>query len=369
MIVTITFSVLSLVLLTELITLFFFRHNYKEAKSSASITKWPFVSVLIAARNEEVNLQHCLQSLQKVDYPEDKVEILIGNDQSTDKTQEIINRWESTQRNLKSILILPDQSSLIAKSNVLAQLAHKAAGEYLMILDADVKVTSGWLKSMVAQSAQGFDMVSGYTEVNVNRFFSSIQKMDWQNSIHTLKVFSDLGFTLSALGNNMLVSKTAYSAIGGFEALGPTKVEDLKLTKAISKKGCSSYQLIDAHKTQTQAIESVSEYLLQRKRWLGGVLRYRPLLSIGFVFVRLVLVALIIMSFLITSKIQLLILLALISVKLLIEYLKQRQIADRLDEKSVKFSLVKPFIIAVLDTFALMALVLKPRIEWKKRKY
>src|SRR5687767_10374493 len=53
----------------------------------------PFVSVLIAARNEAANILGCLQSIESLDYPIDKLEILIGNDDSEDQTRTIVERF------------------------------------------------------------------------------------------------------------------------------------------------------------------------------------------------------------------------------------------------------------------------------------
>ena len=48
----------------------------------------PSVSVIVAARNEEDNIKNCLQSLLELNYPNEKLEIILVNDESTDKTEE-----------------------------------------------------------------------------------------------------------------------------------------------------------------------------------------------------------------------------------------------------------------------------------------
>ena len=369
MMLSVALCLFAAILLSEVVTLIIFKHNYKKPAPISEVEAWPLVSILIAARNEEQYLQLCLETLKQVDYPKDKLKVLIGNDQSTDNTQQIIDKWINEVSFLQSVPIEPNQGGLIAKSNVLAQLADKAEGDYLVILDADTKVTPHWLKAMVAQAMQGFDLVSGYTEVESYDYFSHLQKMDWRNSIHSLKTFSDVGFPLSALGNNMLITRTAYDALGGFRALGATKVEDLKLTKATVNKRLAFFQLVDTNKVFTYAIPSFTAYVLQRKRWLSGVIKYRPLASVGFVLLRLSLIAMIISIGMTSSLWQAGMLGGLVITKLWVEHMKQRQIAALSDEEGVKFSFSKPFVIAVLDTFALIALVFKPSINWKKRKY
>tara|TARA_A100000171_G_C2108382_1_gene133652 strand:+ start:34 stop:1146 length:1113 start_codon:yes stop_codon:yes gene_type:complete len=359
----------ALILLSELVLIWRFKRFFIKAAEINSIQTWPKVSILIAARNEEENLEACLNAVANVDYPLEKLQVLVGNDLSTDGTQGIIDIWINKYPHIKSIPIHPNINGLIAKSNVLAQLAVKAEGDYLVILDADVTVTQHWLKTMVAQAVQGVDVVSGYTEVKAEGYFSSIQKMDWQKSIHSLKVFSDYGNTLTALGNNMLISKKAYQTIGGFEALGKTKVEDLKLLLAARKAGLKTAQLIDKGAGITFPIKRILDYVDQRKRWLKGVLSYRTLSGIGFILYRLLLIEMLVVLLLLTNSTALVVLISLIILKLLIENIKQYQVKSTLDQVGVKFSLFKPFIIALLDTFALVVLMLNPRVSWKKRKF
>ncbi len=64
----------------------------------------PVVSILVAARNEEQNIIRCLQALTELDYPAYKLEILVGNDASEDKTRELVAAFA-----MSSCLILPKQ--------------------------------------------------------------------------------------------------------------------------------------------------------------------------------------------------------------------------------------------------------------------
>src|SRR5574343_664036 len=53
----------------------------------------PRISVLIAARNEEQNILRCLQSVAQLNYPSDKIQVLVGNDQSEDDTKMLIQNF------------------------------------------------------------------------------------------------------------------------------------------------------------------------------------------------------------------------------------------------------------------------------------
>ena len=53
----------------------------------------PDVSVIVAARNEEENILRCLKSLDKLEYPEDKLQIILVDDRSNDNTGNIIDNF------------------------------------------------------------------------------------------------------------------------------------------------------------------------------------------------------------------------------------------------------------------------------------
>ena len=113
--------------------------------------EFPMVSVLVAARNEELNLPYCIESLRALDYPSDRIEFLIGDDQSSDQSSKIIKAFQELDKRVIYQEIIPEQSGLLAKANVLDQLAGKAKGEYLLFVDADVVVNPQWARGMVVE--------------------------------------------------------------------------------------------------------------------------------------------------------------------------------------------------------------------------
>ena len=74
----------------------------------------PLVSVLLAVRNEEENIIACLNALDNMDYPKDRIEILIGDDLSDDSTNSIIQNYISDKTNFKIFPITPLLLSVIS---------------------------------------------------------------------------------------------------------------------------------------------------------------------------------------------------------------------------------------------------------------
>jgi cellulose synthase/poly-beta-1,6-N-acetylglucosamine synthase-like glycosyltransferase len=87
----------------------------KKEKKHKHIASFPNVSVVVAARNEEENIERCLRSILQVDYPADKLEVVVADDGSTDRTPEIISKIKQEHNNLKVIRIESQINNLKGK--------------------------------------------------------------------------------------------------------------------------------------------------------------------------------------------------------------------------------------------------------------
>ena len=103
----------------------------------------PFTSVIIPVLNGERTIRECLVSLLKMDYPVERLEILVVDNGSTDRTAEIINsfrvRYHREER----------RGASYARNRGI----EASKGEILAFTDADCLVTTNWLRELV----QGFD--------------------------------------------------------------------------------------------------------------------------------------------------------------------------------------------------------------------
>src|ERR1044072_4267459 len=97
---------------------------------------WPEVSVIVAARNEERNIEEALQSLLHQDYPE--LEIIVVNDRSTDRTGEILNRMAARDGRLRPVHLTDLPPGWLGKNHALYFAAQQATGEYLLFAAADI---------------------------------------------------------------------------------------------------------------------------------------------------------------------------------------------------------------------------------------
>jgi len=231
----------------------------------------PKVSILIAARNEEGNLPACLDSLLKISYPIDELEILIGDDQSEDDTYQIADSFARRNEHIRVLRIEKQLGTAKGKANVLAHLAKEATGEIFLITDADILVPENWVQSMLhGVDNDNVGIVNGVTAVSDNNW----QNIDWLFALGMVKVINDVSQPVTAMGNNMLITRKAYEAVGGYESIPFSVTEDFELFKYVRKKGLAVNQLFSENVLAfTKGQKGFLSLLNQRKRWMMGAVQ------------------------------------------------------------------------------------------------
>ncbi|TGE29187.1 glycosyltransferase [Hymenobacter metallicola] len=234
---------------------------------------WPRVSILIAARNEEAAIGRCLTAIRQLRYPAELVEVLLGDDASTDQTRAVAEQAMQGYAGQFRCLTITDQlGSARGKANVLAHLARAATTAYFFITDADIAVPAGWVQGMLPFAQPEVGTVTGLTVVKGPRLFDQLQGLDWLQSLGLVQVVSDLGRPVTAMGNNMLVTRAAYEATGGYERLPFSVTEDFELFKAVLSRGFTFRNVFRPEVLACSLPISTPRRLLhQRRRWMRGV--------------------------------------------------------------------------------------------------
>ena len=241
----------------------------------------PFVSVIVPARNEEDNIENCINSILNVNYPSELYEIIIVNDRSEDNTLNIINKIASANSNVKICNIIKDTTNpnLKGKAGAIKTGIDSARGEYLLLTDADCIVNLNWINTTInhfiysKQNKENVGMVCSYTNVICNNPFHYFQAAEWAY-MHTYACAGiGLNTILGCFGNNIAITKEAYTKIGGYESLRFSVTEDYVLLKAIFDAGFSiRYLCIEDSIVSTLPVNSFKEYMMQRKRWAVGAI-------------------------------------------------------------------------------------------------
>lgn len=232
----------------------------------------PPVSILIPARNEALNIEKCMASLLKLDYPKEKLSIFIGEDHSSDETAQLVSNFIAAHPHFKLVSINQTLGTAQAKGNVLANLMRLVQTEIIFVTDADIEVNPNWIKQLLPKILQdGYAMASGTTLVDGTQLFHKWQGLEWYLGTGYIAGFHQLGIPTTAVGNNMAFTKTAYEATGGYENMPFSVTEDFQLYAAIRAKGYLTYNESHADSVNISAAQlKVKSFLHQRKRWLMG---------------------------------------------------------------------------------------------------
>lgn len=263
-----------LLLIQDLILFLFLRYKKDTSYLTDGIRHFPQIAVFVPARNEEIHLPACLKSLEALEYPTEKIDFFIGDDTSSDATWDIISEWAALGINRHAIrLDSPISPTRNGKAIALHEMVGRSSADYYLFTDADCQVPASWAKHLVACYRAGAGMVTGITEIKAATWFENMQACEWWLSLGMIKVMSDAGMNLTAMGNNMMVEKSAYNVVGGFEAVADSVTEDLALSRKMAAAGYRPIHRVDPGLlVRTKPEPTFAALMRQRKRWARGAL-------------------------------------------------------------------------------------------------
>jgi len=190
------------------------------------------ISIVIAARNEEKRILPCLKSLEKLDFPQDKFEIIFVDDHSSDNTSIVIGAYCSNHQNWKLICLNEKSTQLRGKKNALQNGISNAKGDIIFTTDADCVIPPNWLKIMSGYFSSGVSMVLGYSPLEYSKkWYFRLLQFDNLFSAIASAATTKLGYPITSVGRNMAYRKDIFENIGGFLSLKKFRSgDDIHLT-------------------------------------------------------------------------------------------------------------------------------------------
>lgn len=243
---------------------------------------FPEIAVLIAMRDEEARIEHCLAALERQSYPKEHFQVLIIDDQSSDRSPEIVADYVNRNAHFKMMRIENQKPGLKGKMNALACALEQTECEIVLITDADCIVPPDWVQRYTAYFGPESGLVGGLTllypmpgqKVPDLRytFFHKLQAVDWLFLQIVSAKTSHAGRPVTVLGNNFGFRKEAYDDVGGFENIGFSVTEDYALMNAIKRTGrWQIHHTLDPLNTIFSfPLDTVRAFFHQRKRWVIG---------------------------------------------------------------------------------------------------
>jgi glycosyltransferase involved in cell wall biosynthesis len=196
----------------------------------------PAVSVIIPARNEEVSLGACLESL--VSQSGVEFEIIVVNDHSTDRTGEIAASFPG----VRVIEAGPLPQGWTGKNNAVACGAREARGQWLLFTDADTVHLPGSLARALAEAKEHQAEMLSYSPEQIAVTFWEMAILpvvfaELARQFPPAKVSDPASPIAAANGQFILIRRETYDAIGGQAVVAGDILEDVALARRVKASG------------------------------------------------------------------------------------------------------------------------------------
>lgn len=360
----------SLQLLFFIIVIYLIIRVFPSQKKCPPVQGYPGVSLVVAFRNEAENIHIFLDSIIRQDY-QGEIEVVLVNDQSTDNYPPIIASFKENHPALKVSVVestFDKTKQLTSKQQALDLGIAHATHQWIAFTDADMLLGEHWLSSLVHSAiGQGAELIYGHTIIQktTNSWLEKFQAFQLEFLFAIAYAFERAHLQGSCMGNNMLVSKKAYTAVNGQDGVGYSIVEDRDLLAKIRQKGFLTASTIPfVPSAFTYPVKSTNAFLHQMLRWIKGGSNRSFNLGAGVILFGvqnmlflLSLIHILPLNFLWTSSINGMILFLLLHIVF-------KKTASK--EKSMQFPLF--YILICIETFIMLIPVLFFSPVWKSRK-
>lgn len=237
-----------------------------------------YVSIIIAARNEEDKIAKTIDDVLAQQYPRELFELIVIDDHSTDRTAEIVISYAAN--GVKLIRLNEDRALNSYKKKAIQTAIDEAKGNLILTTDADCRMGSQWLPTIVnCYETEGYKMISSpvaYFEEKT--IFEDLQSLEFSYLI---------GLGASTIGNknpstcngaNLAYEKKAFIEVGGFKGIDDLASGDdeLLLHKIAAIYGDKIGFLKNSDAVvYTHAKPTLAEFIQQRRRWASKSTRYK----------------------------------------------------------------------------------------------
>ena len=200
------------------------------------------VSVVIPARNEAANIGPCLDAVLAQDHP--NLQVVVMDDGSTDGTGAILDERAADPR----VTVLRGDGGALpegwyGKPWALQRAQEKATGDWLLFIDADVRLAPEAVSRSVAYAREHqLGLLSGFGNAGMESFWEHVLQPAVAGLIlagNNLDRINDLDDTERVIANGqfLLFSQDAYDAVGGHEAVAGNILDDVGLAEAVTGAG------------------------------------------------------------------------------------------------------------------------------------
>jgi len=242
-------------------------------------------SVIIAAKNEEENLENLFLSLERQTYPKDKFEIIFVDDNSEDGTFVTAQKYADRFSNFK--LIKAEHKRFPAKKGALDLGIALAQFHFLLFTDADCTLQCNWIKAFSNKFDQNFDLLLGFAPFTFQKTFANhfFCFENLRTTVLTLAA-TRVGVPYSGASRSLGIKKESFVKLGGYsktlQSLGGD--DDLLIREAVKNKCKIGFVEEKESLVFSNVQNSFSDYFVQKRRHTATSFHYllRHKLVLGF---------------------------------------------------------------------------------------
>ena len=241
------------------------RNNKKDLKKRNN--QKPTVSVVIPAHNEERFIARCIDSVLGSDYPREKLEVIVVNDGSSDRTGEILNKYNG------GIKIITREVSSGTRAGTLNDGLKYAKGEIIIALDGDSYIKKSSIKKLVNHFDDDVGAVaaamSGHQRKNMN-LLEKFQVIEYDVCIFIRKMLSAINGVYIVPGPLSAFKREIFDELGYFDTTAIT--DDQEMTYRVQS---SHYKVIGCTDAEvySELPQTLGDLFKQRIRWNRGSLQ------------------------------------------------------------------------------------------------
>ena len=230
------------------------------------------VSVIISCKNEEDNLPIILKDLADQDYPDDLLEVVIVDDNSTDRTPETARSFTKL-RNLR-VLNNPGKG----KKSAIRSGIGASTGSLIITTDADCRAGNKWISTIVSfyrENKPGM-VIGGVSLQGKGGFISKFQELEFLALQGITAGTAAAGSPVMCNGANLAFSRDAYSDSSGSLHDEIPSGDDMFLMMSMKRKGKYEISWLEAQDSMVTTFTkgSISSLMKQRARWLSKIKAY-----------------------------------------------------------------------------------------------
>jgi len=233
----------------------------------------PTVSLVVAAKNEEGVIGRLAKALCQQDYPADRLEVWIIDDNSSDRTPQVLTQLQQEYPQLRVVRRQAGASG--GKSGALNQILAKTKGEIIAVFDADATVAIDLVQQVVplfSQKSIGAVQVRKDIVNWADNFWTRGQKSEMALDSYFQQQRISLGGLGELRGNGQFVRRTALEGCGGWNE--QTITDDLDLTIRLHLYSWDIGFLLTPAVGE-EGVTNIKALWHQRNRWAeGGYQRY-----------------------------------------------------------------------------------------------